>query len=118
MSDSELVRLAKNGCVASFGELVRKYQHQVRGFLIRRLGEFAIADDVAQETFLTAIHQISKLTEERSFRAWLFAVARNKAADHLRRTRREQLNANDALEALIAQENLSRLQQHQINDEE
>ncbi len=117
MNESELVGLAKGGCSHAFTELVRKHHQDLRGFLVRRVGNLAVADDLAQDVFLAAVRQISTIGKEGSFRAWLFTVARNKAADHLRRAPREKTNESE-IEVLIAQENIARTQQQDMMDEE
>lgn len=109
MDDTELVALAKQGCSQAFTELVRKYHLGLRAYLVRRIGNLSVADDVAQEVFLAAVHQLSSFDENRSFRAWLFTVARNKAVDYLRTVSRERTNESE-IENLLAQENVSRSQ--------
>ena len=55
MNDSDLVARAKAGDALAFDALVRQNQSRLRGFL-RRLtrGNHALADDLAQESFLDA----------------------------------------------------------------
>lgn len=60
---------------AAFGVLVRQHQSALRGFL-RRLtrGDHALADDLAQETFLEAWRKLGQF-HGGSFAAWLYAIA-------------------------------------------
>jgi len=60
----------------AFTPLVRRHQSAVRGFL-RRLccGDGALADDVAQETFLRAYQRIGSYRSEGGFDSWLFSIA-------------------------------------------
>jgi len=87
LSDAELVAraLAERNDDA-FGELVRRHQSPLRAWL-RRLtgGDFAAADDLAQETFLTAYRQLSAFRHEGRFVAWLFSIAYNRFRTALRR---------------------------------
>jgi len=71
-----LARRAADGDSAAFGFLVREHQSRVRGFL-RRLarGDAALADDLAQETFLEAWRKVSQFRAEGSFGAWLCGIA-------------------------------------------
>jgi DNA-directed RNA polymerase specialized sigma24 family protein len=57
MSDSDrLAQSAANGNVAAFAELVRTHQGKLRAFLRRMArGDAALADDLAQDSFLEAI---------------------------------------------------------------
>jgi RNA polymerase sigma factor (sigma-70 family) len=75
MNDNEFVALAAAGDSAAFGLLVRQHQSQLRGFL-RRLtrGDHALADDLAQETFLEAWRKIAQFRGEGSFAGWLMRI--------------------------------------------
>ncbi len=59
-----------------FGRLVREHQSAVRGFL-RRLtrGDAALADDLAQETFLEAHRKLAQFEGSGAFVSWLFGIA-------------------------------------------
>jgi RNA polymerase sigma factor (sigma-70 family) len=76
MSDGDLIARAAAGDAAAFGVLVREHQSQLRGFL-RRLarGNHALADDLAQETFLEAWRKISQFRGDGSFAGWLSRIA-------------------------------------------
>lgn len=71
----------------AFGELVRRHQSAVRGFL-RRLtgGQHALADDLAQETFLSAYRDLARYRGDAPFSSWLFGIAYN----HFRSARRRE----------------------------
>lgn len=67
---------------------------RVYGYLIRRTGERAVAEDLTSETFLGAIGSIRCGSVAEVTEAWLMRIARNKLIDHWRRTAR-----SDALRA-------------------
>ena len=71
----------------AFGELVRRHQSAVRGFL-RRLtgGRHALADDLAQETFLAAYRDLAQFRGGSEFSTWLLGIAYN----HFRSARRRE----------------------------
>jgi RNA polymerase sigma-70 factor (ECF subfamily) len=117
MNESELVERAKNGCAQALTELVHKYHQGLRAFLVRRVGNLTVADDLAQDVFLVAFKQLGTIEEEHCFRAWLFQVARNKAVDYLRRSAREKGGKTD-IESLLAEANASRIQQQNSADDE
>jgi len=60
----------------AFSALVRQHQSALRGFL-RRLtrGDHALADDLAQETFLEAWRKLAQFRGQGSQAAWLYAIA-------------------------------------------
>ncbi len=57
---------------------------ELRGWLRRRLGNEALADDLLQDLFLKALRQGERFCTVNNARAWLYEVARNLLADHLR----------------------------------
>ena len=94
-SDIELVAAARAGSDAAFARLVGKHQGVVRGFLRRVLGgDWAEADDVAQEVFLTAWTSLRSLNDAAGVRPWLCGIAWRKARDGMRGRRRAE--ARDA----------------------
>lgn len=82
--DNELVEAARAGSTAAFARLVERHQAPLRAFLRRTCGNWAQADDLAQETFLAAWSAIGKLESGASVRAWLCGIGYNK---HLSATR-------------------------------
>ncbi|MGE5666689.1 MAG: sigma-70 family RNA polymerase sigma factor [Betaproteobacteria bacterium] len=61
-----------------------EHQSELKGYLIHRLADPALAEDLLQETFLRALRQGEAFCALDNPRAWLFQVARNAVADHLR----------------------------------
>ena len=67
---------AAGGDDLAFGALVRQFQGQVRAFLLRMTkGNHALADDLAQETFLEAYRKIAQYRGEGTFLSWLTRIA-------------------------------------------
>ncbi|MCA8888440.1 MAG: RNA polymerase sigma factor, partial [Parvularculaceae bacterium] len=74
LNDTDLVTLAKAARgSAAFDTLVRRHQAALRAFLLRLSGDAAMADDLAQETFIKAYRAIEGFRGGASFRSWLFA---------------------------------------------
>lgn len=80
----ELVRRARMGERAAFGELYERYAGMVRGILLARLPRVEVAD-VLQEVFLRALHHLSTLRDDAAFGGWLATLTRTAAADWGRR---------------------------------
>ena len=78
---------------AEFGVLVRTHQAKVRGFL-RRLtrGDAALADDLAQETFLEAHRKRAQYRGEGSFGSWLCGIAWSRFLMERRKRKDEPLD--------------------------
>ena len=60
------------------------HEPELRGWLRHRLGNPSEADDILQDLFLKALRQGERFCSVQNARAWLFEVARNTLADHLR----------------------------------
>ncbi len=74
----------------AFGELVLRHQSMVRRFL-RHLtrGNAALADDLAQETFVQAFRGLGRFRGDSRFEVWLLGIAYNHFRNSRRRTRPE-----------------------------
>jgi RNA polymerase sigma factor (sigma-70 family) len=55
----------------AFGELVRRFQDMAYGYALGMLGDSDLAEDVAQEAFLTAYQKLGQLREPKAFPGWL-----------------------------------------------
>lgn len=73
----------------AFDELVHRYQSRVRGWLRHLAGDSALADDLAQDTFLRAWRKLSTYKAKGSFEAWLLTIARNEFLQNTRKSGRE-----------------------------
>jgi RNA polymerase sigma-70 factor (ECF subfamily) len=87
--DAGLVRRARAGSPEAFSRLVERHQATVRGFLRRACGNWAEADDLAQDTFVTAWSEIGRLRSDQSVRSWLCGVAWRKHLSRRRSTMRD-----------------------------
>ena len=61
-----------------------EHQSEIKGYLMHRLADPATAADLLQDIFLKALRQGERFCTLDNRRAWLFQVARNALADHLR----------------------------------
>jgi RNA polymerase sigma-70 factor, ECF subfamily len=70
--------------VASIEELFQAHQGALGRFLAQMVGDRSLADELLQETFLTAVRERQRLDSVVRPEAWLFAIARNRALHALR----------------------------------
>jgi RNA polymerase sigma-70 factor (ECF subfamily) len=89
-SDRERALVARSRSDASaFGELYDYYLPRVFGFVVRRVGDRAVAEDLTAATFERALGTIRRGDfRNESFGGWLYRVASNAIVDHVRRGRR------------------------------
>lgn len=82
--DEALAQDAKRGSTLAFESLVRRNQSLVRGFLRRLTGNAALADDLAQETFVAAWRRLGSYEGKGAFRGWLCRIAYTQFLQHRR----------------------------------
>lgn len=83
--EADLCRRAQGGDRLAFAELVRSHQSAVRNQL-RRLtqGDVALADDLAQESFIQAWTHLAEFRGQARFATWLYRIAYHRFVAHLR----------------------------------
>jgi RNA polymerase sigma-70 factor (ECF subfamily) len=81
---AHVVEAARSGDRSAFGELHARFARMVHGILLAR-GRRADVDDLVQDVFVTALERLHTLRDARAFGGWLAAIARNRAADQMRR---------------------------------
>jgi len=87
LTDGDLIaRVLVDDDQHAFGELVRRHQSAVRG-LLRQLTrtDLALADDLAQDTFVRAYKHIRSFRGEARFSTWLYRIAYNCFREDARR---------------------------------
>ena len=72
--------------VAAFGELYDFYLPRIHGYIARRVGDRAVAEDLTATTFERALAAVRRADfKNDSFGGWLYRVAGNAVVDHIRR---------------------------------
>jgi RNA polymerase sigma-70 factor (ECF subfamily) len=94
LSDAALItRALLEGDRHAFGELVRRHQSAVRANLRKMAaGNVALADDLAQETFIQAYRNLKHFRGEAKFSTWLYRIAYNVFVSDTRRIREMPLS--------------------------
>ncbi|MFH1170353.1 MAG: RNA polymerase sigma factor [Candidatus Vogelbacteria bacterium] len=71
----------------NFERLMAQYLSPIYNFVYRLTGNFEQATDITQETFIKVWKNLKRFDEAKSFKPWLFAIARHTAIDWLRKRR-------------------------------
>lgn len=83
--DALLIVAARRGDRAAFGELVKRHQSRVRRQLRHALrGDAAVADELAQDTFVLAWRRLGEFRGESRFATWLHRIAQRRFLMHAR----------------------------------
>ncbi|HVW43031.1 MAG TPA: sigma-70 family RNA polymerase sigma factor [Amycolatopsis sp.] len=84
----DLVRAAQEGDTAAFGVLYDRYVDVVYRYVLFRLGDRELAEDITSETFLRALRRITSVSYQgRDVGAWFVTIARNIVLDHVKSSR-------------------------------
>ena len=102
-SDEELARYAQNGSLDAYDEIVRRYQEKIWSFLYKFCSHQSELEDLVQDTFIKAYHNLQKWKPSGTFKSWLMRLAVNTGYDYYRKRRNEPLtvaqkSANDSAE--------------------
>ena len=85
VNDSELVARAKAGRLDAFEELTSRYEQRVYSLALRMLRQEQDAEDVTQQTFLSALENLDGFRGEASFGTWLLRIATHAALKVIRK---------------------------------
>ncbi|MCL4562523.1 MAG: sigma-70 family RNA polymerase sigma factor [Chloroflexi bacterium] len=86
--DSNLVLAAQKN-PALFQTIYDRWAVRIYQYFYARTGERPSAEDLTSQLFLSAYQALPRYQDRGHFTAWLFAIARNLAAEYYRKERRE-----------------------------
>jgi len=82
--DPGVLRKAQRGDERAFSIIVRAYQVPVFNYVLRLVGDRALAEDLTQEVFLRVYQGLPRFSLRSKFTTWLFQVTKNRVLDELR----------------------------------
>ena len=85
--DAKLIQRVLKGDDTAFSTLVKKYQKPVHALAWRKVGDFHVAEEITQDTFLKAYQKLAMLKEPQRFVSWLYVIATNYCNAWLRKKR-------------------------------
>ncbi|WP_119072909.1 RNA polymerase sigma factor [Aggregatilinea lenta] len=97
-NDMDLVARLQAGDEAAYAQLVEENAARVYRLALRMMGNEADAEDVLQETFLSAFKAIDHFEARSSVSTWLYRIASNAALMRLRRKEPEQVSVDEPIE--------------------
>ena len=93
--DAKLIQRVLAGDDTAFSVLVKKYQKPVHTLAWRKIGDFHVAEEITQDTFLKAYQRLSTLKEPQRFLSWLYVIATNHCKAWLRKKRLQTESLED-----------------------
>src|SRR5438105_13824068 len=85
---NELIEACQRGESDAFRALFERYKDTVYSIALRFSGDPAVAQDIAQDTFLKLFSAIGSFRGDANFDSWLYRLVANSCFDHKRKTRR------------------------------
>ena len=86
--DFGVLRKAQRGDERAFSLIVRTYETPVFNYIMRLVGDRALAEDLTQEVFIRVFQGLPKFSLRSKFTTWLFQVTKNRVLDELRASER------------------------------
>ena len=74
-NDVQLIRRILSGDDAAFNALVRKHQKGIHALAWRKVGDFHIAEEIVQDTFLQVYKNLAQLKNPNQFSGWMYVIA-------------------------------------------
>ena len=111
--DFGVLRKAQRGDERAFSIIVRAYQVPVYNYVLRLVGDRALAEDLTQEVFLRVYQGLPRFSLRSKFTTWLFQVTKNRVLDELRaseRRPRSVMDIEDAPQLLVLDAPFERLE--------
>jgi len=99
IADAELVARSRRRDADAFGMLVERHQRLVFGVALARCRDPSLAEDVAQEAFVSAWRDLDRLRDSERVGSWVAGIARNLASNAARRRERHRVDTPEAATA-------------------
>jgi RNA polymerase sigma-70 factor, ECF subfamily len=91
--DELLIRRAREGDTQAFGQLYQRHVDRVFSFVVFRLRDTDVAEDLTQEVFIQAFRALHTFDWRGALAPWLLRIARNTVIDYWRRVARRPEHA-------------------------
>jgi RNA polymerase sigma-70 factor (ECF subfamily) len=91
--DLDVLRKAQRGDEHAFRIILNAYETPVYNYVLRMVGDRALAEDLSQEIFLRIYQGLPGFSLRCRFTTWLFQVAKNRVLDELRARERKPQSA-------------------------
>ena len=102
--EDKLIYRAQSGDERAFADLMREYYPFVYTIVIGGVNNPHDAEEVVQDTFLSAYRGLTQLEDTTKFKSWLAEIARNCARQWLRKQRGETVPLNEVNEGILQTE--------------
>jgi RNA polymerase sigma-70 factor (ECF subfamily) len=112
LDSEELAWRARQGCQASFAELVHRYAPRLHAFLRRKTRDRHEVEDLVQDTFIKAYQNLGRYDDSWKFSTWLFTIA-SRLAISQRRKKELRRTVPDSCAQVVDDEMIDRREQQE-----
>lgn len=113
-----LLNQARNGDERAFLDLVSGYQLRLHRKALSMVGLVEDAEDVVQETLITAYRALNSFRGDSGFFTWIYRILINKARDHIRKSSRRSSELSTDEQVVGIQDNrISIEKNHELSEE-
>ena len=85
LEDKKLIQKYLKGEIQALDFLITRYFKVIYSFIYKNVGDQSSAEDITQEVFIRVWKNIKKFNQDKSFKPWLFQIAKNASIDFLRK---------------------------------
>ena len=111
LDDAEVIKKVLSGQQDLFGLILDRYQRPIFNFIYRFFGNYTLAEDLTQDTFLRCYQFLKSYDQKRKFSTWLYTVAKNLCIDHLKKSVPGREISLDHVLPVVEKKNASRPQE-------
>lgn len=99
LEERTLIERSRNGDVAAFDRLVRRYERNVYNTAYRLSGSYDDASDIAQEAFVRAWNNLKNFRGDSAFSTWIYRIVTNTFLDD---RKRKKARPHRSLEEIVS----------------
>ncbi|MDD2279435.1 MAG: RNA polymerase sigma factor [Bacteroidales bacterium] len=113
LSDEVLIHLVRKNQPGAIEILVNRYKSMVFNLSYRLLGNYHVAEEATQDTFVKAFRSIYSFKGKSKFTTWLYRICYNTCITYKRRSNLEIIEINESnLQGIVASEHVGSIEQN------
>jgi RNA polymerase sigma-70 factor (ECF subfamily) len=95
MEEQELMRRVQSGDEMAFTEIVKRYKDKIVNFLWQLTGNYQVAVELSQETFMRVYFKADKYKPVAPLSSWIYTIASNLAKTEMKKSHRVMMVSLD-----------------------
>lgn len=100
VSDEKIVKLIQGGEKEKFGEIIKRYQGRLFGYIKNLINQNNMeVEDVVEDSLISAYENLNGFDTSKKFSSWIYRIAHNKAIDYFKKKRikSEEIDSRDEI---------------------